>query len=465
MRILLFVVALFMVCSACNAEQTILKGHIENYQGETLVISSNELPDLNDTLLVDVEGDFIYLLDNKETRIYTLILDGCKSSRVFVCIGAGDQVIVNLVLLPDKMLEYQFLGDRRAENEYMKCAQREIEESVLSYNSKIKALSFTSFKEMYNQKERKMQMLLDKIIDLEIKDRFAKWQHLFFQNRRLNYVSVPYFRNKTNRNVLDVDFNDFLKSLNLNDPNECDYGMICTLIQWYQNQDLSNKQENETLSFFFWLDRLVSNSVMKNEFATIKMKKVIELSGGESLDVLLECYNQICTDEVRCKQIAEQYKDYVHIYRNLMPGKSAPDFEMLNSKGEKVHLSDLKGKYLFIDIWATWCSPCRREISYMKKLQEYYTTDTRIALVSISIDTNVASWEDFLVTEKLTWAQYIVDSKNSDILDKEYRINGIPRFIFLDPAGKIISINAPRPSSDGIVEYLNENIAMYNVND
>ena len=81
---------------------------------------------------------------------------------------------MNLVLLPDKMLEYQFLGDRRAENEYMKCAQREIEESVLSYNSKIKALSFTSFKEMYNQKERKMQMLLDKIIDLEIKDRFAK---------------------------------------------------------------------------------------------------------------------------------------------------------------------------------------------------------------------------------------------------------------------------------------------------
>ena len=129
-----------------------------------------------------------------------------------------------------------------------------------------------------------------------------------------------------------------------------------------------------------------------------------------------------------------------------MPGKPAPDFEMTDMTGKKCRLSDLRGKYLYIDVWATWCSPCREEIPYMARLYEHFAKDKRIALVSISVDSNVKTWEQFIEREKPAWAQYVVDRKTNAFLDKEYRIYGIPHFMLIDPEGRFIAYSFSRPS-------------------
>ena len=105
-----------------------------------------------------------------------------------------------------------------------------------------------------------------------------------------------------------------------------------------------------------------------------------------------------------------------------------------------------RGKYLYIDVWATWCSPCREEIPYMARLYEHFAKDKRIALVSISVDSNVKTWEQFIEREKPAWAQYVVDRKTNAFLDKEYRIYGIPHFMLIDPEGRFIAYSFSRPS-------------------
>ena len=62
-----------------------------------------------------------------------------------------------------------------------------------------------------------------------------------------------------------------------------------------------------------------------------------------------------------------QIQKICQAFGNLMPGKIAPDFELIDREGKKCRLSDLKGKYLFVDFWATWCHGCVLEIPYMVK--------------------------------------------------------------------------------------------------
>ena len=73
------------------------------------------------------------------------------------------------------------------------------------------------------------------------------------------------------------------------------------------------------------------------------------------------------------------------------PGQPAPDFSFPDMDGNMVSLEDLRGKYVYIDIWATYCSPCRAEIPYLQKLEEKLK-DKNIYFVSISVDTNLGKY-------------------------------------------------------------------------
>ena len=111
-----------------------------------------------------------------------------------------------------------------------------------------------------------------------------------------------------------------------------------------------------------------------------------------------------------------------------------------------------------LDFSATWCGPCCAEIPYMEKLAEHYAKDKRIELISISLDNSKAKWEKKLAQDKPQWKQFICPDNFESGLCKNYDINSIPRFLFFDKDGKVISLNAPRPSSDTIIEYIDKHI-------
>lgn len=133
----------------------------------------------------------------------------------------------------------------------------------------------------------------------------------------------------------------------------------------------------------------------------------------------------------------------------------SPSFDYVNFKGGKTKLEDLRGKYVYIDVWATWCGPCRAEIPHLKKIEEKYH-NKKIEFVSISVDTkkDYEKWKKFVTEKELGGIQLFADSDWNSQFIKEYNINGIPRFILIDPQGKIVNANADRPSSPRLVEVL-----------
>ena len=134
-----------------------------------------------------------------------------------------------------------------------------------------------------------------------------------------------------------------------------------------------------------------------------------------------------------------------------MNGAPSPTFEYDNYKGGKTKLEDFRGKYVYIDVWATWCAPCRAEIPFLKKLEEKYH-EKNIVFVSLSIDQvkDVEKWRKLIKDKELGGVQVFADKDWNSQFVKEYNITGIPRFILIDPNGNIVKADAPRPSSAAI---------------
>lgn len=143
-----------------------------------------------------------------------------------------------------------------------------------------------------------------------------------------------------------------------------------------------------------------------------------------------------------------------NLLRKIGKNKSAPEFEATDISGNKFSYKNYEGKYLFIDIWATWCVPCRQEIPYLEKLKQKYA-DQPIDFISVSMDKNFGAWKKYMES---------VDSKNQfhSMQDKETRINEmygaekIPTFVLIDPQGKIVNPSSFRPSDPELGFLLDE---------
>lgn len=151
----------------------------------------------------------------------------------------------------------------------------------------------------------------------------------------------------------------------------------------------------------------------------------------------------------------KQYEKVMESWEKTKSGSKAYDITLTDAEGKTVQLLDLvKGKFAYIDIWATWCGPCKKEIPNFAKLAEKYDGKNDIMFVSISVDENVDAWKKMIGEEKPSWAQYNVNGETSKEFSAQWGITGIPRFLMIDKNGNIYSADAPRPSSEKAEEVL-----------
>ena len=143
--------------------------------------------------------------------------------------------------------------------------------------------------------------------------------------------------------------------------------------------------------------------------------------------------------------------------KNEIAGKPSKSFNYVNRKGGKTKLEDFKGKYVYIDVWATWCGPCRAEIPFLKKIEEKYHKKN-IEFVSISIDVNkdYEKWKNFVTEKQLGGVQLFADKDWSSDFITSFGINSIPRFLLIDPQGNVVDADAVRPSSPELVSTLDK---------
>jgi thiol-disulfide isomerase/thioredoxin len=137
-----------------------------------------------------------------------------------------------------------------------------------------------------------------------------------------------------------------------------------------------------------------------------------------------------------------------NVLRDLGKGKQAPHFEATDISGSAFSYKNFQGKYLFIDIWATWCIPCRMEIPYLEALKKKYAGQA-VEFISVSMDANVNAWKKFVepIENK---DQFHSNPAKQFCIREVYHAQLIPAFVLIDPQGKIINPTCFRPSDPAL---------------
>ncbi|MHC4303529.1 MAG: TlpA family protein disulfide reductase [Planctomycetota bacterium] len=132
-------------------------------------------------------------------------------------------------------------------------------------------------------------------------------------------------------------------------------------------------------------------------------------------------------------------------------GQEFPDFTAKDAiTGEQFSLSDLRGKVVLVDFWATWCGPCVRELPNVKRAYSKYKT-RGFEIVSVSLDTDKQRFQRFVREKRMSWRHVMEGGGWKTRLARKYGVNSIPRMVVIGPDGVCIDANARGRSLDAAI--------------
>ena len=171
------------------------------------------------------------------------------------------------------------------------------------------------------------------------------------------------------------------------------------------------------------------------------VKVIQNLNWKRDKDYMMKEYDNLSVLFPEDKYINDNKKilaDKIESMSKTDIGRVAPEFTFPDINGKDVSLSSLRGKYVLIDFWASWCGPCRKESPNVHKQYNLYK-DRGFEVVSVSIDKKEDAWKKAVKEDHITGT--ILNAKDSKQLMLDYSFSGVPFILILDKEGKIIAKN------------------------
>lgn len=251
-----------------------------------------------------------------------------------------------------------------------------------------------------------------------------------------------------------------------------DYYKSLTLVKFAKNAALVYQMPwgNRTLGGISSVVRRTAN--IPYEKGIMGLQQDMQLLPNDTLkgDVVLT-YLARQKDYTSYKEAADKYQTYflttsqkqratgiMNEMAQLKTGDQGLNFSFPDNNGKTVKFADLKGKVVLIDVWATWCGPCKAEIPHLKKLEtEVHGTDVQVVSISLDEEKDKAKWQKMIKDEQLGGLQLFASGWGD--FAQYYKITGIPRFMIFDRQGKVVTIDSPRPSSPELKKLLEKVLA------
>jgi len=445
----LIIACLAVAMLACEEEKpkidyAILSGKIQNPAGESVNIYKGR--DLVKKIALSEDGTFSDTL--KIENGYYRFNHGREGSEMYL--STGDELKVELNTKEfDESITYSGIGSES--NNFLAAKYLAEEKFDLNF-AELYAMEEAEFLGMMNEvKSSKVEFLkaaeniTPALRDLEKKN--IEYQYLTYLQ---NYQPAHRYYSKNEDFVASDDFIKTLEDVDYSNEEEYNSSdFYKTLAQRHYASKISDSDNPAE----------VFKTINESTFPALKqdLANMLNYEIGPNNKHNEDYYNGLMamSSDDKYKEALTSKYDKI---KKLTKGMPSPKFVEYEKHGGGVtSLDDLKGKYVYIDVWATWCGPCIREIPSLKEVEKQYH-GKNIAFVSTSIDRakDHNTWVEMVKEKQLGGTQLMADNDWNSQFVKDYAIEGIPRFILVDPDGNIVSADAPRPSSPKLIEMFDE---------
>ena len=198
--------------------------------------------------------------------------------------------------------------------------------------------------------------------------------------------------------------------------------------------------------------KVLKSENIKQALAPLIIKGVSPTSATATNEEIIALVKQLVKDNDLLNTLSKHI-DLVNKLKAGQPFPALPALTDLNDKEVKYEQLPLKGKLLFIDIWATYCPDCRKELPALETLQEDYKTEP-ITFVSISVDRDKEAWKAMVKEKKLCGIHLYASPETKELFKELYDLRSIPRYMLIDEKGNIINANLPMPSDKNLKELI-----------
>jgi thiol-disulfide isomerase/thioredoxin len=353
----------------------------------------------------------------------------------------------------------KFSGDLANENNYLK------EYFILGRDmdriNSVQHLAFQdepTFKKELNQvRDARLKLLndYDAKTPLDKHFKFLEENRIKYEwlNRMETYEVYRRYALEDSTFVVSKDFYDFRKDV---DKENRDLIIVPSYHYYLENiyqreaNEMTEKAQGDVyVNFLKAVGSKVKDSVIKERLLYSYAQQNLSKTGD--IENFFKTFKKNSLDSIHILNIR---KSYIEINR-LNPGKPAPDFSLVDENGKKVSLKDFKGKYVYIDVWATWCRPCIAEMPHLEQLKEKYK-DAPIVFVGVNVNSYKGDWAAYLKNNRVAGVK-LYAGENSAFAE-DYQVYSVPKSILINPYGVISTASAPRPSENELISLLFDRI-------
>jgi thiol-disulfide isomerase/thioredoxin len=308
------------------------------------------------------------------------------------------------------------------------------------------AKSNAAYRSLLDKEYNSTVGMLKFIKNKEMRSYYSKYAEKQYRWMKMRIIMDKAYDDKTDYKK-NAEFISLIKDVDINDDMNFRTALSLTALVSAVNKEMKGSNEEYCYEMMKVVNDKVTNPKLRRMMVRIVCNDYFTYGDGsgdtKSFIPKLEAFAGKDND------IVAPFKQMAIAKEKTKNGKMAPDITLNTVDGKQVQLKDLlKGKLTYIDVWATWCGPCCKEIPHLEKLVEKFKGNNKVQFISISTDQSVDAWKAKLAKDKPQWAQYILTPENDKKFCEDWAIAGIPRFIMIDSNGQIFSSNASRPSED-----------------